>query len=167
MDRKVMSELKKAIDDLLSKNRIDDAVPMMKQAANWGDLESQRQLMDIYLHEKYGYVYDPKLGYAYARLCAMNEDPEGMYELAKLNRDGLGCTKNEEQAFYFMKKASLCEYAFAYDELAMMLFSGKGTEKNLEQAQYWNLKALEQLGKTPTIEKHKRMIEMALEKAKK
>lgn len=165
MDQEVMDELKEAIAQLLEKEEIHDALPMMKQAANWGDLESQKQLIDIFLHGKYGIVFDPKNGFAYARLAAMNGDAQAMYEFARLNKEGIGCAKNMEQAFYFMNKAAAARYPFAYDELAVMYVMGQGCQKDIEQARFWNLKALEQLGHTPEIDKHARMIKKALEKA--
>lgn len=110
MDQEVMDELKEAIAQLLEKEEIHDALPMMKQAANWGDLESQKRLIDIFLHGKYGIAFDPKNGFAYARLAAMNGDAQAMYEFARLNKEGIGCAKNMEQAFYFMNKAAAARY---------------------------------------------------------
>lgn len=54
MDQEVMDELKEAIAQLLEKEEIHDALPMMKQATNWGDLESQKQLIDISCMESTG-----------------------------------------------------------------------------------------------------------------
>ena len=166
MDQEVLHDLKAEISRLLESDQTADALPLLKQAANWGDLESQKTLMAMFWEKERGVGYDPKSGYEYARLGAMNGDPKAMYVVAMMNRDGVGCPKNMEQAFYFMKKAAQAEYPLAYDGLAMLYLNGKGVAKDPLAALDWIRKAKESLDWTPALEKHARLVEKTVERMK-
>lgn len=154
--QQLINDLKKEIRKLKNEGRVLEALPLMKQAANWGDLENQKELVDLYLSQEY---LDKKEAYVYARLAALNLDLESMYILAQLSLDPAVKEVNREQAYYFMNKAALGDYPKAYDPLSMMYLMAQGTSRNLEQAKFWNEKAKKAGIDAETVLKHETMIQ--------
>lgn len=155
----LFNEIKKEADALIAENRFLEAVPLLKQLGNWGDLESQKDLVQLY---KEGLV-DAKEAYGYARLAAFNQDPKSMVDFALMNRDGIGCAKNNEKAFYYLHKAANMGYEEAYDLLAMMYLMGTGITRDVNEAKKWNDRANKS---NDEALRHQKMIAQMLKKIK-
>ena len=54
----LINDLKKEIEQLKNEGRVLEALPLMKQAANWGDLENQKELVDLYFFVEAGAIID-------------------------------------------------------------------------------------------------------------
>ncbi|MEE8307059.1 MAG: ankyrin repeat domain-containing protein, partial [Gammaproteobacteria bacterium] len=63
--------------------------------------------------------------------------PEAQYQLAGLYRAGRGVEKDHEQAFYWVKEASLQDHVKAQYNLGVMYEHGWGTDVNLDNALKW------------------------------
>lgn len=159
MNSELIEQTKKEISSLLEENRILDAVPLIRQCAHWGDLSSQRLLIDMFLHQTYGMPYEPAAAFEYVRMAALNGDPEAMLELAEMSRDGTGTVQDDERAFYFMKKAAQSGEKRAFDPLAAMLLMGKGTPRNLEEAGQWLARAQAAYPEDDSVRKHWKILE--------
>ena len=154
MDERIVKETKAEAARLLEQGQIQTALPLIRQAAHWGDLDSQLLAVDLYLHELYGMPKNPFAAAEYVRLAALNGDVHSMFELADMSARGYGMEKDEVKAFYFMNKAAGLGEAAAFDPLGMMYLTGKGTEKNLQKAIFWLNKALKKEPENETVPKH-------------
>lgn len=159
MNSELIEQTRKEIAALMDAGRILDAVPLIRQCAHWGDLPSQRLLIDMFLHQAYGMPYEPAAAFEYVRMAALNGDPEAMLELAEMSRDGTGTAQDDERAFYFMQKAAKSGEKRAYDPLAAMLLMGKGTHRNLEEAEQWLMKARQAYPEDSSVQKHWKLLE--------
>lgn len=159
MDMDVIEATKKEISRLMEAGQYEDALPMIRQAAHWGDVESQMLAADIYLEGRYGMRPNPYAAFDYVKLAALNDQPYYMYELGKMFAEGRGTRQDEDKAFYFLQKAAQRDIQEAYDPLSMMYLLGKGTEKNLEKAAEWNAKAAAADPHNETTVRHSAMIQ--------
>lgn len=75
---------------------------------------------------------------------AMQGDKDSMYKLGKsfLNKEN-GVNRDEDQAYYWLNKATELGHANAMANLADCYYNGWGCEKNYNQAFYWCKKSAE------------------------
>lgn len=90
---------------LLEKGDLVQALPLIRQAANWADFDSQVLAERIYLHELYNHPIDWRAGSEYALLAAMNGDITSMEDLAGLYEKGFGGSQDAAKAEYWKQKA--------------------------------------------------------------
>ena len=159
MDERIVKETKEEAAKLLEQGQIQTALPLIRQAAHWGDLDSQLLAVDLYLHELYGMPRNPFAAIEYVKLAALNGDVHSMYELADMASKGYGMNKDEATAFYFMNKAAGLGEKAACDPLGMMYLMGRGTQKDLEKALFWLNRAVESDPENETYQKHLYMAE--------
>lgn len=165
MDEKIIEETRREAKKLMDENRVQEALPLIRQLAHWGDTEAQKELIQVYWFGKFGMPKNPKAAFEYVRLSALNGDPESQYILADMFSKGEGTDKDAVKALYFMTKAAEAGESKAYDPLAVMYLMGWGTKRNIEQASYWNEKAAEADPENEDVWKHKKMIETWLKRA--
>lgn len=158
-DQQFFNEIKQEADALMAQDRVLEAIPLLKQLGNWGDLDSQKALVQLYKED----LIEAKDAYSYARLAAFNQDPGSMVDFALMNRDGIGCSKDNEKAFYYLNKAAHMGYEEAYDLLAMMYLMGTGIERDINEAKKWNDQADQSKA---DVLRHQKMIDQMLKKIK-
>lgn len=159
MDQQLLDALKSEYQALLEQGRLGDALPLIRQAAHWADVDSQILAERIYLHELYGHPKKDTAGYEYARLAAMNEDVQSMYDLAKLYLEGQGIEHDSEKALYWLNKAAAAGNLEAMDALGMQYLQARGVERDLAKAQEYFEKAA--AGGLKPAEKHLQMAKLA------
>ena len=159
MNEELIQATKKEYNSLLNRHRILDAVPLIRQCAHWGDLESQKLQADMFLNNAYDMPYEPYAAFEYVRMAALNGDPQSMYTLATMFRDGRGTKMDLDKAFYFMKKAAEAGETQAYDPLASLYIMGFGTTRDLDAADKWLNEAEKVKPGDEIAEKHRKMVE--------
>lgn len=152
MESEMIEQLRAEYNRLLETD-VNEALPLIRQAAHWGDLESQKLACDIY-NEGRLVTKDEKLAREYARLAALNGDVSSMVMLA----DALAAEKDYVSAVYFLRKAADANYSPALDRLAMAALTGKGMEKDPKLAKELIDKADSD---DETVSRHKKMIDLA------
>lgn len=143
MEEELKIQLKEQIHALLDEGRVNDALPMIRQAAHWGDLKMQELACAMLLHGKYGVMINRPVGLEYARMAALNGSNQGMVDLAALLLEGNPVEKDEKAAIHFLQKAASDGYAPAMDRLGMMFMQGRGVHKSYKTAAEWFKKALD------------------------
>lgn len=144
-DPRIIEDLRQEYERLL-KTDVQAALPLVRQAAHWGDLPSQILAADLCKD-------DPELSRQYTRLAALNGHAPSMVRLA----DWLESQNDAAAAFYFLKKAADAGYEPAFDKLSLCYLQGRGTKKDLQQARCWNEKADQS---DPTVIRHRRLIQL-------
>ncbi len=165
MDRQLIEQTKQEYQKLLDENRLASALPLIRQAAHWSDVDSQILAERIYLHGRYGHPKSDREGFEYARLAAMNEDGQSMYDLALLYQNGAGIEHDLTRAKYWLEKAARYEFAPAIDALGLLYLQGRGTERNACYARDLFIRAKEKGFDPDTVQKHIAMAEKMMEKA--
>lgn len=158
MDQEILQQTKQEVSSLMEQGKYEDALPLLRQAAHWGDVESQMLSADIYLDGMYGIRANPYAAFEYVKLAALNDQPDYMAILGTMFLEGKGTQKDLNKAFYFLKKAADRQVVSAYDPLAMMYAQGKGCQKDLKEAAHWIEQALEKDGQNETVQKHAELI---------
>lgn len=143
MNEQLVNEVKAEYGRLLEQGNLSEALPLIRQAAHWADVEAQNLACDIYLHGAYGHVRSPKAGLVYAQMAALNGEPSAMNDLADLYASGDGCSRDEAKAFYWRNKAAQAGYGPSYDALGLAFLQGRQTQRDLKEARYWLEKARE------------------------
>lgn len=161
MDQQLLSEVKSEYQNLLERGKLADALPLIMQAANWADFDSQVLAERILLHGQYGHQITPEAGAQVARLAAMNGDVQSMYDLYLLAM----ASRDETRAIYWLKKAANSGFAQAQDALGMAYLQAKGVERNPQLAKEWFEKALE--GGLQSASKHLQMADALIAKMNK
>lgn len=164
IDETLSDQLKSEIRKLLEAKEIKSALPMIMQGAHWGDTELQLLACRMLLHGEYGAPIRYPVGLEYARMAALNGEPEGMYELAMLYLEGRGCNKDIEKALYFLRKAADLNYGPALDQLGLLALQGRGLKKDLPLAKEYFLQAAKDEISAEKAKKHLAMLEAAEKK---
>lgn len=159
MNEELIQTTKQEYKTMLDAHRILDAVPLIRQAAHWGDLESQKLLADLFTNGDYGLPKDAGVAFEYTRLAALNGDHNSMLALAEMFRDGIGTRKDQDKAFYFFKKAAEAGQTGAYDPLALAYLMGFGTLRDLDAAKKWLDEAENAAPNDEAVTKHRKMLE--------
>lgn len=105
-DQELTETVKSEYKRLLEEGRLAEALPMIRQAANWADLDSQILAERIYMHGLYDHAIDIRSGMDYALLAAMNGDGQSMLDLGLVYKKGYGSKPDLEKANYWLKKAA-------------------------------------------------------------
>lgn len=160
MDTRLLEELKQEYEALLDAGRVGDALPLIRQAAHWADIDSQILAERIYLHGSYSHPISLPAGYEYARLAAMNGDVISMADLGFLYGDDRFDQKDLKKSFYWLSKAAQAGSQDVLDALGMLYLQGRGTERNIEYA----LSCFERAAAASTDEKIHKHLQMARRK---
>lgn len=147
-DPKIIEDLRKEYKRLMETD-LQAALPLIRQAAHWGDVESQVLAADL--------CPDKELARQYTRLAALNGDAPSMVRLA----EHLFSRHEDTAAFHFLKKAADAGYGPACDKLSMCYLQGKRTQKDLQQAQKYNKLADQN---DPAVLRHAKLIDLQMKK---
>ncbi len=147
---------------LLEKGDLAGALPLIRQCAYWGDLDSQKLAADILLGRTMNHPKADWLALEYLQMAAMNQDAGAMKDLADLYIDGEKCPHSNEKAFYWMNKAAAAGNTDAFDPLGMMYLQGIAVARDLKQAKIWLTKA--EAADAPAAKKHLKMLELLEQK---
>ncbi len=153
MEQDIVNDVVREYGELLDKGDLPAALPLIRQAAHWGDVSSQILAAKLYTET----VPDPAEALEYTRLAALNGDRDSMLGLGLLLRG----RREFDKAFYFVRKAAQAGCAKACEPLASMYMMGQGTPKDLEQAKYWNLQGLEADPENAGLQRQHRVLEKA------
>lgn len=105
MSQEIVEDVVREYTALLEQGDLTSAMPLIRQAANWADVDSQILAERIYLHEAYDHGIDYRTGFDYALLAAMNGDVQSMADLAMIYEKGFGATPDLAKAKYWKQKA--------------------------------------------------------------
>lgn len=159
MDEQIFEETRHEAEELMKQHRLQEAVPLIRQLAHWGDLRSQKELAKLLLEGEPGYPANPHEAFEYVRLAALNGDAPSQLQLGRMFLEGLGTDKDLAKAFYFLDKAAQAGEKEAYDPLSLRYLMGQGVARDLEKAAYWNEKAAEAFPEDEDVARHGAMIE--------
>ncbi|EJW94437.1 TPR repeat-containing protein, partial [gut metagenome] len=115
METQLLKQLKVEYQKCLDQNDLASAMPLIRQAANWGDLEAQILAKNIFLHGWYNHPITHHAALEYAQVAAMNEDVASMFDLFWLYQNGRGIIHDDQKALYWLKKAANKEFPPAMD----------------------------------------------------
>ncbi len=86
-------------------DRLDKYQQYMRQAADNNSTTAAKLLVIFYSEGKYA-PKNMELVFKYAKICALQKDPDGMYELGFLYSKGWGCQIDRAAAVKWMKNAA-------------------------------------------------------------
>lgn len=114
----------------------DQAVTLLKPAAEAGDSEAALFLGNIYL---YGTGVDEDLAAArkYLELAARDGRRDALYNLGAIYDKGIGVTRDPAQALMWFTRAADQRDEQAQLNLALFYMRGDGVEKNVETTEEW------------------------------
>ncbi len=155
METQLLQQLKQEYQDLLDQHNLAEAMPLIRQAANWGDLEAQILAKNIFLHGLYHHPITHHAALEYAQVAAMNGDASSMFDLAWLYQNGKGILHDDQKALYWLDKAANQNEPRAMDAYGMLYMqgriiqkdpyqNGKGILHDDQKALYWLDKAANQ-----------------------
>lgn len=163
METQLLKQLKLEYQQLLDQNDLASALPLIRQAANWGDLESQILAKNIFLHGLYHHPITHHAAQEYALVAAMNGDAASMYDLAWLYQHGKDIAHDDQKALYWLTKAINLEYPDAMDAYGVLLLQGRVVKKDPIQAKQWFEKAYALATKDQYV-KHIKIANLLIEK---
>lgn len=163
MNETLIESVKEEYGTLLKHGDLAAAVPLIRQAANWGDLDSQKLAAALFLGKAYGHPVTEKPALEYLQMAALNEDEASMVDLARLYLDGSPTVRSADKAFYWLNKAAQRGFAGAFDLMGMLYLQGKGTACDLEKARFW-LEEADAAGDA-NAKKHLRMVDLKQQKS--
>ncbi|WP_161984355.1 tetratricopeptide repeat protein [Mariprofundus erugo] len=121
-------------------NAFDEAIPACRNAAELGDVRSQRLMGEIH-YFGYGVKKDAVEAVRWYRLAAEQGDADAQLAIGALYQSGEGVTKSPEEAFKWYSLAveqdSQIYNKIAQAALAEMYERGEGIEKSLVLALKW------------------------------
>lgn len=110
----------------------NEGLNWLKRAADFGE---QSALLALGIAYSDGTVRtDSELANSYFKEAAEKGEVEAMYRFANNLQDGIGITKNEEEAFEWYEKAAENGHLAATNELAVCYSAGKGVRQNQRKA---------------------------------
>ena len=112
---------------------MDQAVAMLREAANQGHMEAQAYCGDLYDFGM-GVAQDDRSALVYYVKAAQQGDAGCQHSAGVFYRDGRGCEQSYERAAQWFENGALREDADAMYELARLYFQGKGVPQNCERA---------------------------------
>lgn len=157
MDSQLLSEVKESYQQLLENGQLGDALPLIRQAAHWADLDAQILAERIYVHGLYGHPRSLQAGYEYATLAALNGDVTSMADLGQLYLDEHFDHKDVQKAHYWLSKAAAARHPDALDALGMMYLQARGVKRDLLRA----ISCFEQAQQAGLVEPAGRHLKMA------
>lgn len=166
METQLLQQLKQEIQQLLDQHNLAEAMPLIRQAANWGDLDAQILAKNIFLHGLYHHPITHHAAAEYALVAAMNGDVESMFDLAWLYQNGKGVVHDSKKALYWLKKAANCHDPRAMDAYGMLYMQGRIVDKDPYQAKQW-FEAAYALDLQDQYAKHIKMADLLIKKQNK
>lgn len=137
METQLLKQIRENYQQLLADHDLAAAMPLIRQAANWGDLESQILAKNIFLHGLYNHPVTDTAALEYGIMAALNEDVESMYDIAWLYTNGHGCVHDQKKALYWISKAANLKYPPAMDVYGMLFLQGRVVLRNPKEAKRW------------------------------
>ena len=107
---------------------MDEAVAMMREAADQGHLRAQLYCRDAYLFG-WGVVKNDLLAFVYNKKAAQQGDVECQFYAGVFCRDSFGCEQDYEEAAEWFEMAARQNYATAQAALGRLLWHGFGGGK--------------------------------------
>lgn len=105
-EKKLSKEIEAVLDEPARNEITPEIVNCVTEAAEGGNLESQKYLMELYRFGK-GYIESDYEEYAYwAERAAENGDAEAMCKIGNMYYDGRGVKQNYKKALYWLHKAA-------------------------------------------------------------
>lgn len=163
MEPQLLQQLKQEYHELLDQHDLAQAMPLIRQAANWGDLEAQILAKNIFLHGLYHHPITHHAALEYAQVAAMNGDASSMFDLAWLYQNGKGIIHDDQKALYWLDKAAKQNEPRAMDAYGMLYMQGRIIQKDPQQAKYWFEKAYA-LDPNDQYAKHVKMANLLIKK---
>ena len=97
---------------------------------------------------------NPALAHEYIRYACRSDYPEAHYERSRVLREGLGCTRSEENAFEHLNIAATQHYVPAVRDLGSIYYSGSAVcPRDWDKALFWFRKGAELCGDEHTEDK--------------
>ncbi len=132
-------DLNKQAKYFLSKNDFKNAVPLLKQAAELGQSESQYN---------YGYCFQQgeivEKNDSIANFWLLKSAKQGwldaQFKIAYSYAVGRGCNKDMPQAFYWSVKCAQQNDPECMNNVISCYYDGTGTDKNLDSALVWTIR---------------------------
>lgn len=132
-------ELNEKSKDLLELQKFDEAIPILKEAADLGNAESQYNL---------GYCYEAGVGVEpniekavelYQKSAEQGFN-DGLYQMMMAYGNGKGVEQNMEKAFSFALKCAENDDATCMFNVISCYKDGMGTEKDLDKMLEWAIR---------------------------
>ena len=123
--------------------RYDEALPLMKEAAEMGEPDALCGLALMYEYGR-GVEKDLKASVALFREAAEKGAARGQFNLGFVYYHGRGVEKDYNQAFLWYRKAAEQGHPRAQNELGDLYYYGRGVLGDDGQAAHWYRKAAEQ-----------------------
>lgn len=106
LEKKLSKEIEAVLDEPDRNEITPEIVNCVTEAAESGDLESQKYLMKLYRFGE-GYIESDYEEYAYwTERVAENGDTEAMYKIGNMYYGGRGVKQNYKKALYWLHKAA-------------------------------------------------------------
>ena len=112
---------------------MDQAVAMLREAANQGHMKAQTCCGDLYMFG-WGVAKDDRLALVYYEKAAQQGDARCQNNAGHLYHHGQGCEQSYERAAQWFEKGALQEHAGAMADLGRLYFQGDGVPQNVERA---------------------------------
>jgi len=112
---------------------MDQAVAMLREAADQGHMEAQAVCGDLYGFG-FGVAKDGRLAFVYREKSAQQGDLVAQYNTGIEHRDGLGCDQSYRRAAEWLQKAALQGHAGAQHALGYAYEYGQGVPQSDEKA---------------------------------
>ena len=122
------------------KREMDQAVAMLREAADQGHLEAQACCGDIYGFGR-GVARDDRVAFVYAEMSAQQGRPASQFNTGLYYRDGLGCEQSFARAAEWWEKAARLGHANAMASLGLLYHDGHGVPRSYARAIEWWEKA--------------------------
>ena len=125
------------------KRVMDQAVVMLREAADQGHVDAQATCGDI-CGFGHGVAKDDRLAFVYTEKAAQQGHRECEFNTGVYYRDGLGCEQSYALAVEWYEKADRQGHAGAMQNLGALYHKGDGVPQNYARAAEWYEKAARQ-----------------------
>ena len=112
---------------------MDEAVAMMREAADQGHMWAQALCGDVYGFG-WGVVKDDRLALVYYEKAAKQGHVVSQYNTGNCYDKGQGCDQNYERAAEWFEKAARAGHAYAMAGLGLLYDEGNGVPQSFERA---------------------------------
>ena len=132
-EKKLNSQIEAALDKSDREETTPEIINCVTEAAEGGDLESQKYLIELYRFGRGNIDQDIEEMAYWAERAAENGDVKSMCTIGGMYYDGRGVNKNHKKALYWLEKAA----AKGEDEAALLLGSHYRSQKQYKIAMKW------------------------------
>ena len=115
------------------KRGMDQAVVMLREAADQGHMDAQAVCADIYEFGR-GVAQDDRLAFVYTEKAAQQGGPQCENNTGVRCRDGLGCEQSYARAAEWYEKAAGQGQSDAMTNLGILFYSGHGVPQSYARA---------------------------------